>query len=514
MAKATTTAKKSVKKPSAQLIDGENSRDIPIEEIHNLPAPALIQPPVQVTIEQKAAQEVARFDVARSWIAEKKEAYKALSIAGIDDKEGQKAVKEAWQEIRNKRLDVDKSHKAIKGDYLKITQAIDKEKRELTELLEEIETPLKSELDRIEAEKEAIKQKAEREAQAKLQGRVTELLNNGMAFNGNYYAIGATISMDVVTLKNMNDEDYTTFLGRVQAENAAIVAAQEEKERKEREDREALEKQRQQQIEQQRQLEEQQRQLKAQQEEIDRQKREAKEARTKARSYMLEALGMFYSYADTGWQFRTADCGTVSILRASVENLEGAEWESELDNIKNQVKFTKSLQFEKDQEKAKQERESREKAEKERQQAEARRYMIVNRTAEIFSFGLIEYADGSFKRSFAYAEISPLIITKSQLENYDSPSWEKEIANLKLDLENGLKMESLIKQRLAVQAEAERQAALSDRDRVNEWLRDFGAAMGNKPLITDSKLAQAFASFDRAVAGAVEDLTLVLDNIE
>lgn len=515
MAKATTTAKKGAKKPSAQLIEGNTATDLPIEEIHQLPPPAPLQPPAPLSIEQKAEQEVARFNMPRAWIAEKKAAYSGLTIAGIDDKDGLKVVKEAWQEIRNKRLDVDKSHKAIKGDYLKITQAIDKEKRELTELLEEIETPLKAELDRIEAEKEAIKQKAEREAQEKLQGRVNELLSNGMAFNGNYYAIGATISMDVVTLKNMSDEDYTTFLGRVQSENAAIVAAREAKAKQEREEREALENQKKQQEETQRKLDEQKRQQEEQQAALERQKKEALDARTKARGYMLEALGMIYSYATNEWQYKTIDCGIAQISRDAVEKLEGEEWEGWVNVLTDSVKKLKAAQAVKDEEKAQAENERQEKAEKERKEAEERRHMIVNRKAEIFAhFGMKEQPDGSFKRPFAYTDIAPLVITKTQIENFDAEAWAVEIAGMALELENGLKMEGFTKQRKDQEAEAARQAALSDRDRVNEWLRNFAAAMGKKPVIEDNKLAHAFASFDRAVAGAVEDLTLVLDNIQ
>jgi len=515
MAKATTTAKKGAKKPSAQLIEGNKTTDLPIEEIPQLPPPVIMQPPAQLTTKEKAAQEVARFDVGRAWIAEKKELYKGLTIAGVDDKEGQKKVKEAWQEVRNKRLEVDKKHKVIKADYLEITQAIDKEKRDLTELLEEVETPLKEELDRIEAEKEAIKQKAEREAQARLQGRVAELLDNGMAFNGNYYAIGATISMDVVTLKTMTDEDYATFLARVAQENATIVSAKAEEERKKKEEADRLEAQRKEQEEMQKKLDAQKREMEEQQAAIDRQKKEAMEARTKARAYHLEALGMFYNFGTHVWEFKTLDCGNFIIHRAKVETLEGQDWETELNNVTEEVKKLKGAQQAKDQEKERAELKRLEQAEKDRKEAEERRNMIVNRKAELFAhFGMKEQADGSFKRLFNYTDIAPLFVTKSQLENFDAEPWAMEVAGLVLELENGLKMQDQIKQRKDQEAETARQAALSDRDRLNEWLRNFAAAMGKKPEISDNKLQQAFAAFDRSVAGAVEDLTLVLDNIQ
>jgi hypothetical protein len=512
MAKATTTPKKSTKqKPSAQLIEGDKATDLSVEE---MPA---AQPATMAVIkpQDKAKQEVARFDIARSWIAEKKAAYTDLSIEGVEDKEGQKKVKEAWQEVRNKRLEVAKKHTEIKADYLEITQAIDKEKRELTQLLEEVENPLKEKLDKIEAIKEEEKKKEEREKAQKLQGRVNELLGTGMAFNGSYYAIGATISMDVVTLQNMNDADYSTFLGRVAQENAAIIEAKELKEKKDREEREALEAQKKQQEETQRKLDEQKKQQEDERAAIDKQRKDLLAARTKARGKMLEGLGYIYSYTANVWFFETKDCGGHTLTLNEVETADEAPWDVIYEAINSQIKTLKENQAAKDKEKDEAIEARRIKEDKERAEAEARRVVIANRKADLMAYlGMKEQADGSFKRTFDFEEITPLLMTQSQIESYEPEAWTTELKSLQDYKDDALKMQERLQKEKNAEVEAVRVAALSDRDRVNEYLRNFAEATGKRPQITDKRIKKAWDAFDKVIASAVEDLTLVLDNIK
>lgn len=508
MAKA--TRKKAGEGPAAALVEGKKETPIPVEEI---PAPVQNLPAI-ITAEEKAKQEVARFDVARNWIAEKKAAYGSLTIANLEDKDGQKAVHAAWQEIRNKRLAVEKTHKALKADYLVITRAIDGEKNDLVKLLEEIEDPLKAELDRIEAEREAIRQKAEREAQEKLQGRVAELLENGMSFNGSYYAIGDAVSMDVVTLKAMSDEDYGRLLDRVKTENQAILDRKAEEERKAQEERDRLEQQRKDQEEKDRQQAERDRELQEERDKLEQQRKDLLAARTKGRAKMLEALGMTYNYSSFVWQFGTFDMGRVTLPVGTVEGLNEEKWETEYDDLAAKIKGMKEGQAQKDKERADQEAAERKRLEDERVAAEAKKALITNRKAEVFAYlGAKEQPDGSFKRVFDFPEIAPLLVTKSQLENYDAEAWEAEMKRLQDDKYSAQQQQERLQKEANEKAEAARQAALSDVERVNEFLRNFGDAIAKRPQITDPKISAAFAAFDRTVAGAVEDLGLILDNV-
>ncbi len=245
--------------------------------------------PAVLTPEQKAKQEVARYDIARKWIATKKKEYLALKINGPDDKENYKIVEKAWQEIRGKRLQVAKTHKTIKEDYLIITRAVDGEKNELTELLQEIETPLNAELERIDNIKKEEAERVEREAQEKLQGRVATLLENGMAFTGSYYTIGETVSMDVVTLKGLKDEEFSKLLETVQTAKKVIDDAAAEVERKAQEERDALQKQKDDQETERLRLQNLADELKKQQDEMDLLKKQAKETLKKLRAELKTA---------------------------------------------------------------------------------------------------------------------------------------------------------------------------------------------------------------------------------
>lgn len=182
-----------------------------------------------LSVEDQTKVEVAKFDIARSWIAGKKAEYSSLSINGLEDKEGHDKVKKAWQEVSTKRLLVEKRHAEIKEPYLRISQALDSEKRELTELLKEIEDPLKTMLNSYKLQQEEMKLQKKREEELKLQGRVNEILQNGMSFNGSYYAIGDNITIDVVTLKELPDSVYDELLSRIKAEGDKIKQAEAER---------------------------------------------------------------------------------------------------------------------------------------------------------------------------------------------------------------------------------------------------------------------------------------------
>lgn len=207
--------------------------DIPHEVIESPNGQPAEKALIILSAEQKAEQEIARFDVNREKILEVKEKFKDLTIAGVDDTTGYKAVEKAWQGLRNMRLAVEKKHKEVKADYLTITKAIDGHKNELVELIQEDggEKHFGQMLEDIDKQKEELKNKKEREDQERLQGRVNELLANGMAFNGSFYAIGDAITMDVVSIKNMDDSAYNGLLSRVKELNAAMVAEKEKKER-------------------------------------------------------------------------------------------------------------------------------------------------------------------------------------------------------------------------------------------------------------------------------------------
>ena len=86
--------------------------------------------------------ELMKFDPIRSWAATKVKEYSGLKIAGLDDKDGYVAVHNARMVMKEKRVEVEKMRKAIKQYYLDRGRDVDNVAKEITALIQPIETCL------------------------------------------------------------------------------------------------------------------------------------------------------------------------------------------------------------------------------------------------------------------------------------------------------------------------------------------------------------------------------------
>ena len=179
-----------------------------------------------ITVEDVISTEIKKFNLADAKIAELKEQFKDLEISGVEDKNGYKAVSEAIKIVRTYRTGVEKVRKQIKEDYLKTGRAIDEEAKRLTASLEEIENPLKDKKQEIDDEIQAEKDRQEAEAQAKTDKRVEELEAVGIKFDGRFYSIGEDVSVDIVTIKDFTDEQFSEFKNRVSTVNDKLQEAE------------------------------------------------------------------------------------------------------------------------------------------------------------------------------------------------------------------------------------------------------------------------------------------------
>src|SRR3990167_3384021 len=146
-------------------------------------------------------QELKKFDIAEAVISQWSKDYMMLTVAGLDDKDGYKAVKEAKLTVKGKRVEVEKKRKELKEDSLRFGRAIDTEAKRITSLLEPIETYLQSQEDVIGKEAERIKLEAERIAKEKLQGRINTLISYRQGF-------------DATRLEAMSDQDFAEMSER------------------------------------------------------------------------------------------------------------------------------------------------------------------------------------------------------------------------------------------------------------------------------------------------------------
>jgi hypothetical protein len=492
------------------------TESIEFEEITNAPAQQTTHTAEVMSAEDVAKNEIKRFNIADAAIENMKKEYSGLKIASPDDKEGYKKVHGAWQIVRGKRLQVEKVHKLIKGDYLVISRAIDGEKNRLLGLIEPLERELNSELERIDKLVQEEKDRAEREAQARLQGRVSTLIENGISFNGSFYAIGETITVDVVTLKNLKDDEFTQLLTRVQAENKKILDAKAEQARLEQEEREKHERERLELIENNRKLEEQRAELEKQKQEFERVQAEAKKQRTDLRVQIL--LNSGFSKVEGGnvngmpvYRFKTNDAGEVSIYEYQFSDLNGDEWDDKFLEIRAQLNRLRTLQAETD-ELNRQKKEQAEREEKLRAQVAARSELRTLEIRNIFGDLKLDSAGNYFKEFNTEGGPEYFQVIVSELKSMTDEDWGKHVFSLREDFADLTAREAENIRAISAKAEAERLAALSDIERIDLYLD----ALANlpQPTVNDPHLKAAWNLFEDSRANAITTLIKTLKLVQ
>ena len=161
-------------------------------------------------------------------IAELRETYMGLAIAGPEDRKGYLAVSEARKDVKARRVKVEHARKALKEDALAYGRLVDGEAKRITAMLEPIEQHLQGQEDGYEASREAIKRKEAEAKKARLQARTDAV-----------QAVGAVVSLAV--LEALTDEQFAAELATATKAHAERKAAEEaarvERERQEAEAR-------------------------------------------------------------------------------------------------------------------------------------------------------------------------------------------------------------------------------------------------------------------------------------
>lgn len=132
---------------------------------------------------------VKRYNVADEKIAELREKFMPLTIAGVEDRRGYDMVHSARMEIRDLRVTVEKTRKALKEDALEYGRKVDREAKRIASQLAPIEDHLEAQEKAVDAEREKIKAQKQAEAAALLQKRIEAL-----------QAVGHPVNLAEVTL--------------------------------------------------------------------------------------------------------------------------------------------------------------------------------------------------------------------------------------------------------------------------------------------------------------------------
>lgn len=170
--------------------------------------------------EAESATRVIKYPIAEAAISKMADEFMPLTIDGIEDKDGFKAVHDARMIVKNHRVAVEKTRKELKADALAYGRSVDSEAKRLTEMLTPIEEHLTAEETAINDAKELLRQQAAAAARQQLEDRLAKL-----------NAVNAVVS--VSKLEEMSEDDFAMLLEtatiRFNEQQAAEAKIAEEK---------------------------------------------------------------------------------------------------------------------------------------------------------------------------------------------------------------------------------------------------------------------------------------------
>lgn len=150
----------------------------------------------------------------------------------IVDAETYRSAKLYAGEIRTARLDLDKRFTGATGALKMLVKQYDKQAGELLQTYKAAEQTIRDEIRRVDEEKQAEKEAAERAALQKFTERTNALFEVGFAYNGHVYTCGA-VYLSPEQIDSLDEGAFAQAIeqGRTEAERvAAILASAEVKE--------------------------------------------------------------------------------------------------------------------------------------------------------------------------------------------------------------------------------------------------------------------------------------------
>lgn len=168
-------------------------------------------------------------DVNKVVIADWKAKYAHLKFTTLEDKANNELIKEGFKTAQKARITVEKRETFLKAPYIAGSKKIGSVAGDYYSLLGEIEDPLKAQIKLMKAAEEAEEERKLAEAEKEGTRRVEVLKEAGIKFDGQFYCIGETISMDYASIKAKTPEDFDKFAILVQNEKKRLddLAAKE-----------------------------------------------------------------------------------------------------------------------------------------------------------------------------------------------------------------------------------------------------------------------------------------------
>jgi hypothetical protein len=290
---------------------------------------------IPTSFDQLIKRELTKFDVVVPAVAELSKEFLPLKISSIDDVEGYTEVSKALRFVVSKRTAVEDKRKELKADSLAYGRAVDARAKEITEMLSPIELHLKSEKDRIDAEKEEIKKREEEAKLAVINERSNKLIRLGGLLLITEYIWkskidNTEISTPRINLELFSDEEFDEFVAEIVKKKESDDAfLQAEEERKKAEQAQLAESQKE--------LQEERAKFQAEQEKIKKEMDDFKQQRATLRNNYLVQLGLGTMSFNTNWVYipkNNIQLFVNIISYDDVLNLSNQEWDNKLAEIK------------------------------------------------------------------------------------------------------------------------------------------------------------------------------------
>lgn len=448
------------------------------------------------TADERIIQEIKKFHLPDAEIAKMKKEFGKLKIRQLpapEDKAGMKLYREEKEKVqkalavvRGVRTGLEKKRKELKADYLKIGKGIDGEAERLTTIVSPLELTLKEQWDASEKAEEDRKNEAERLAQEKLQGRVRDLLEAGIQFDGSFYSIG-DISVDVVTLKTFPDENFSALLGKVRE----VKAKKDEEARLEAE---RLEAEKRKEEEARLELKRQQEELQQQQAELQKQKEELAAAQEKQRQQVISSRRTSIEGLGLGWNgslliFQNPS-GKVEVRVEEITESSEEQWATILSNVAGLVKEI-------------QDKEAKRIQELKDKEAEAHR-LSTRRNARIGQLQTIGFLVNPNTEYVGYVKegVKPFEITFETIGGIPEDNWPKQF----MEWGNAADEINVAWKKLegekAAKLEADRKASMEESELISEYFAKVNAI--ERPNIKNREWQMATGDFFRELDGILE----------
>ena len=126
----------------------------------------------------------------------------------------------------------------MKADIITAGKSVDNLANEYQALINPIENEADKKLEVIDTAIAEAEMQAQIKAKEKLDLRVKMLLESGIAFTGQWYAIG-DIAVGIQMIQEMDDSSYEDLLSKVKTQNEANIAEQKRKDEEAEKERQA-----------------------------------------------------------------------------------------------------------------------------------------------------------------------------------------------------------------------------------------------------------------------------------